>query len=237
MQKPIEFNDLPDDIESVKSALKSHIEWASELVDDLSDRQFNQEREEALVYCLRHALDLAQVALLSIDAKLPDSLILISRALFETLFWTRFVSLSDENAVKYKQSAFDELRRIARRNLGEGFARVVDTTSEEDRTTEILDSELLKEIPRRLRIEEVARAGGLSRLYINVYGFFSIYSHGVAFGLSNDNELDVHILASASTSLGCLQCINLITSDWIKWRKMTHPVTISRLLGVTVDAA
>jgi len=236
MDRPISFEKAPEDLAGVTAALQEEIDQAEHLVKDLTGRQFNGKREKALVYCLRHALELAKASLLCVTSSLPNALALLSRALLESLFWTRYLSLSDENAEAFEQSAHEDLKRIARKNLRAGFARIVDENTHDDKTNEFLKSDPMNVIQRRLRIEEVAEAGGLGRLYSMLYGFDSIYSHGTAFGLDEDADAGPQLYTSALSSLGYLQCINLMSTDWIKQRTVTPSSTISQSLGIPVDA-
>jgi hypothetical protein len=226
------YNELPDDLPGVISALKYHIGWAERLAKDFQKRHYNAKREKAVIYCHLRALDLAKGSLACAEAALPDSLTLLCRALLETLFWARYVTLSKENAQAFEDATTAQLKRSARKNLAAGYARVVDTSTQEDRTAEFLDSVTMKGIPKRVRIEDAAEAGGLGRLYTNVYGFISMYAHGTAFGLLPDSETPSQVYASASTALGTLECINLLASEWIVNRRITDASTLTRLLGV-----
>jgi hypothetical protein len=226
------YKPLPKDLVQVIAALRYHVDLAEKNSKDYAARHFNGIQEETLVYCLVNATDIARACLLLCESKLPGALVILSRALLETLIWARYVTISMECAQAFSDAAGEELRRTARRNLAAKFARVVDRKTGEDRTAEVLDSPLLSKIPRRLSLEDAARAGGLIRLYSAIYGFISIYAHGKAFGFSENPDLDNELYLSMCSALGALECTNVIASDWIVDRKQTDQDILWRLLGL-----
>jgi len=232
MSEKLTFDTLPEEVSGVLVALSHRLEVAEQDAEDYSARRLNRIQEKAVVYCLEHAIDVARGCLLAVKSKLPASLNILSRALLETLIWTRFITLSEENAQRFSDDAMHELKRSARRNLTAQYARVVDNVSGEDKTGEILNSPLLKNIPRRLSLEDAARDGGLLRVYSAVYGFNSIYAHGKAFGLSKTADPEREFYTSACAALGALQCTNLLASDWIVRQKQTESAILKRLLGM-----
>jgi len=223
---------LPSDYQELIAAFKQHIAQAERHAADFERRHYNKVREEAVVYCLPHALDLAKGSLAAAEKKLPDSLTTLSRALLETLFWIRYATLSEENAQEFADSYIHELKRTARKNLAAGYAHVTDINTQQDRSGEILNSEMMKAIPKRVSIVDAAKAGGLERVYTNVYGFVSMIAHGRAFGLRRGPEVTDELYASISAALGTLECIEVIAYDWIAHRKQTPQETLMRLLGV-----
>ena len=232
MSDNLVYKPLPEDLAQVVAALKSHIDLAEKNSKDYAARHFNGIQEEALVYCLEHATDIARACLLVCESKLPRALVILNRALLESLIWCRYVTISRESAQAFSDAAGDELKRTARRNLAAKFARIVDARTGEDKTAEILDSPMLSNIPRRLSLEDAARAGGLIRLYSAIYGFISIYAHGKAFGLSEDSDLDHELYMSLCSVLGALECINMIASDWIIDRTQTNQEILERILSI-----
>src|SRR6266508_5064430 len=180
----IKFKPLPTDLQEVISALREHISQSEKDFADFENRHYNGIREKAVIYCLQHAIDLAKVCLITVNEGLPDSLTTLSRAILETLFWVRYVTLSKENAQEFVDSTINEMKRAARKNLNAGYAKIHDRETGEDKTKEILDSALMKDIPKRVSIENAAQQGGLERVYTNVYGFISMIAHGRAYNLS-----------------------------------------------------
>ena len=227
----IKFKPLPTELPEVISALKEHISQAEKDFADFEKRHYNGTREKAVIYCLHHAIDLAKGCLFMTTEGLPDSLTTLSRAILETLFWARYVTLSKENAQEFVDSTINEMKRSARKNLNAGYAKIHDRETGEDKTKDVLDSPLLKDIPKRISIETAAKAGGLERVYTNIYGFISMIAHGRAYNLSTGAEIKDDLYASASSALGALQCIEIITIDWIRFRKHTPRETLIRLLG------
>jgi hypothetical protein len=227
----LKFKPLPTDLQEVISALRDHISHAEKDLADFEKRHYNGTREKAAIYCLRHAIDLAKGCLVTVNEGLPDSLTTLSRALLESLFWVRYVTLSKENAQHFVDSTINEMKRSARKNLKAGYAKIHHMETGEDKTQEMLDSPLLKGIPKRISIETAAQQGGLERVYTNVYGFISMIAHGKAYDLSSGPAHKDELYAPLSSALGALQCIEIITSDWIRNRKHTPRETLTELLG------
>jgi len=227
----INFKPLPADNQELISFLKQHIEQSEKYVIDFEHRHFNGIREIAIIYCLRHAIDLAKGCLTTALAELPDSLTTLSRALLETLFWARYVTLSNENAQEFTDSTINEMKRIARKNLNAGYANVYDIKTNDNKTSELLDSPFMKDIPPRISIESAAKIGGLEHIYTNIYGFISMIAHGRAFNLRTTSESKDEIYASISAALGALQCVEVMTSDWIIDRKQTPKEILFQMLG------
>jgi len=226
------YRPLPSDYQELIAALKQHIAQGERDVVDFEHRHYNGVREKAVIYCLRHALDLAKGCLAIALAELPDSLTTLSRAIFDALFWAKYVTLSIENAQEFIDSPINEMKRISRKNLTAGYAHVFDTKTNEDKSIEFQNSSMMKEIPRWVRIEDAARAGGLERVYTTLYGFDSMIAHGRAFDLLAESDIKDVLYASISAFLGALQCIEVITSDWIIHRKETPKETLTHMLGI-----
>jgi hypothetical protein len=228
----VNFKPLPADYQELVSALKKHIEQSEKYIADFEHRQYNGTREKAVIYCLGHAVDLAGGCLATAHSELPDSLTTLSRALLETFFWARYVTMSKENAQEFAESTVNEMKRVSRKNLNAGYAKVYDIKTNDDKTKEILNSPLMTDIPKRISIEKAAELGGLERVYTNIYGFISMIAHGRAFDLRTKPENKDEIYASVSAALGALQGVEIITADWIIHRKQTPRETLIEMLGV-----
>ena len=228
----VNFKPLPSDYQELISAFKKRIEQSEKYIADFEHRHYNGTREKAVIYCLRHAVDLAKGCLSTALAELPDSLTTLSRASLETLFWARYVTMSQENAQEFTDSTTNEMKRVSRKNLNAGYAKVYDVKSNSDKTKEFLASSLMKDIPKRVSIETAAQLGGLERVYTNIYGFISMIAHGRAFDLrTKPNDKD-EIYASISAALGALQGTEIIAADWIIHRKQTPREILVQILGV-----
>jgi len=228
----VNFKPLPTDYQELISALKKHIELSEKYITDFESYHFNRTREKAVIYCLRHVVDLAKGGLATSLAELPDSLTTLSRASLETLFWARYVTISNENAQEFTDSTLNEMKRTSRKNLIAGYAKVYDIKTNNDKTKEILNSPLMKDIPKRVSIETAAQLGGLERVYTNLYGFISMVAHGRAFELRTKPDNKDEIFASTSATLGALQCVEIISADWIIHRIQTPKETLIQILGV-----
>ncbi len=161
----VNFSPLPNDYQELISAFKKCIEQGEKDIADFERRHYNRTREKAVIYCLRHAVDLAKGCLATALAELPDSLTTLSRASLETLFWARYVTMSKENAQEFTDSTIHEMKRAMRKNLNAGYAKVYDRKTNDDKTKEFLASAFVKDIPKRISIETAAQLGGLERFY------------------------------------------------------------------------
>ena len=231
MLSPDQFKPLPSDYQELITALKHHIASVERDAVDFERRHYNKVREKAVIYCTRHALDIAKGCLAVAEMELPDSLVTLTRALLETLFWIRYVTISKENAQEFTSSTIHEMKRTAKKNIAAGYARITDISSGEERSKEILDSDFMKGIPPWTKIESAAKAGGLERVYTNIYGFISMIAHGRAFGLYRKSEVKDELYASLSVALGAVECVEVIAMDWIIRRKQTPRETLMHLLG------
>lgn len=227
----VTFRPLPSDYQELISALKTRIAQSEKYITDFKGRHYNGTRERAVIYCLRHAVDLAKGCVVTAIEELPDSVTTLSRAALETMFWARYVTISKENAREFVDSTVNEMKRNSRKSLKAGYAKIYDIKTKEDRTREILDAPIMKEIPKRITIENAAKAGGLERVYTNIYGFISMIAHGRAFDLKLQEDYKGELYASVSAMIGALQCTEVITADWITHRKQTPRETLVEILG------
>lgn len=227
----VNFKPLPTDYQDLISAFKKRVEQSEKFIADFERRHYNGTREKAVIYCLRHAVDLAKGCLATAIAELPDSLTTLSRALLETLFWARYVTISNENAQEFANSTVNEMKRVSRKNLNAGYAKIYDVRTNDDKTEEILNSPLMKDIPKRVSIETAAQLGGLERVYTNVYGFISMIAHGRALDLRTKPDNKDELYAAVSAALGALQGVEIITADWIIHRRQTPRETLVEILG------
>jgi hypothetical protein len=226
----VNFQPLPVDRSELIASLKTHIEQSEKSIIDFEHRHYNGTREKAVIYCLRHVIDLAKGCIATAELELVDSLVTLSRACLETLFWARYVTISKEHAQEFVESTLNELKRVARNNMRAGYLRVRGKISDDDKTKEILSLMLNEKIPDRIAIKKAADLGGLERIYTNIYGYISMIAHGRAFGIKTKSENQAEIYASLGVTLGALQGVEMITIDWIVSRKQTSEETLTRIL-------
>lgn len=228
----VNFKPLPGDFQELVSAFMKHVEQSERYIADFERCQYNGTREKAVIYCLRHAVDLAKGCLAIAKAELPDSLTTLRRAVLETFFWARYVTMSEENAQEFADSTMNELKRITRKNLTAGYAKIYGIKIKDDQTKEFLNSSVMKTIPKRISLEKAAELGGLKHVYTIVYGFDSMIAHGRAFDLRTESDIKSELCSSISEALGAFQGVEIITADWIIHRKQTPRETLVRMFGV-----
>jgi hypothetical protein len=227
------MSDSSEDLQVEIDGLRYEITNARKNASDFAKRHFSGTRENALVFCLQRAADIAKGCDLMGEARLLASLYTLTRGLLESLIWACWIVKSNENAQAFVDAPFNELKRIARKNLATGFARVKDKVTGEDKTEELLGSDWSKGIPSRLRIEEVAKSAALERIYTQLYGPLSMQAHGSVFEfeLSSPEEELLAVMALANV---LMECINMVVKNWIVNRKRT---SVTRIYAVLKGAA
>jgi hypothetical protein len=192
-------------------------------------------RERTAIYCFRHALDIANGCLQAALAGLPDSTTTLTRAMLEALIWSRYVTLSDKNAQDFADGMKHELLRIVKKNVVAGNARIVHDKSGDDMTGEVLDKLSKNRVSGRLSIEKAAEASGLDRVYATVYGFMSIVAHGKGYDLRAEADSGPEIYSDICLAIGALECIEIITHDWLTHARLASEETLTQILGVLVS--
>lgn len=228
--------DSMKDLQVEIDGLRYEIAAARKNCKDFAKRHFNGTRENALVFCLTRAADTAEACDLAGDAILLAPLYTLTRSLLESLIWVCWIVKSDDNAQIFAEAASNELKRIARKNLATGAATATDTVTGEDKTQELLDSDWFEGTPRRLRIEDSAKACGLERVYTQFYGPLSMQAHGSVFGFELDTP-EAELLAVMAMAKVLLECINLVVDRWIVKRKQTSPREVYAVLVSPRDGA
>ena len=213
------MSSLDSDLQIELEGLEYEIQVAKSRLPDYSKRHFNTQRENALIYCLRRAVELSEGCVICAKVNLLAPLYVLTRGLLESLIWVCWITTSNENAQTFIETTKSELKRIARKNLETGHARVVDKITNEDKTRELLHSDWVKDIRPRLKIEDAAKKVGLEKLYSQMYGPLSIFAHGIMLRTNANVKKDtVGILALANV---LMECINLVVKNWIVNRKQT----------------
>lgn len=216
--------------------LREEVRISRRNIDDFGKRHFNGMRESAVIHCLKRAADIADGFILVAEATLVESANILERSLFEALVVTRWVTLSDVNAQTFSEGALNELKRILRKNLQSGNAKIFSRKGQGDKTAEFLHSEVMNGIPKRIRIEEIAKEAGLERIYTMYFGFQSLLVHGTSLGIKfdegyvNGEEKSLYIAVMAAG--GFMYAINQTTRDWIVKREQTSMAEILRILGI-----
>lgn len=229
---PENFKPLPKDYQNLLLTFQAYINQGERDVLDYERRHFNGIREKAVIYCLKHAVDLGKGCQTIASARLPDSLTTLSRALLETIFWARYVTISADNAKEFVEIPIYELKRFAKKNLKSGYARILENVTNIDKTKEYLEFLECDRIPKRKSFEEIANAGGLGRLYTTLYGFLSMTAHGKAYNIFNKPVTDDDLYAPLTVAFGLLECIDLITMTWIVHREEVSLEILKQLIGI-----
>jgi hypothetical protein len=220
---------LDDDLHTEIDGLRYEITAAKRNCRDFAKRHFNTTRENALIFCLARAAETAEGCDLLAGAKLVTPVHILTRSLLESLFWVCWIVQSDENAQAFADASRHELRRIARKSLRTGAARVTDRATGEDKTKEFLESDWFNGIPGRLRMEDLAKASGLGRIYTQFYSTLSMQAHGAVYQFELASA-DAELLSVMAMANALLECINFVVKSWIERREHIRASQIYAIL-------
>src|SRR5689334_17575969 len=200
--------------------LKRDIETAKRYVADFKKRHFNRIREQAIIYCLERAVDVAEGCVLATESKLVTTLQILDRSMIECLLWIYWVAKSEENAKQFKEASIGEVKRLIRKGLKVTHHVVIkDVKTGKDKSPEFLESPFMKDVPQRLKIEDIAKQTGLEELY-TLYGLISIFVHGNAFELNANKSIEEALYAFVTSTGAYMECINKVAYSWIVHRQL-----------------
>lgn len=157
---------------------------------------------------------------------------ILGRCLLEQLITVLWAIRSLENAKTHQNAAKTELAKALKINLKAGKAKIKNMHSGEDATTEFLETEQMKNIPKRKSVEELAREADVSDLYTVFYRFMSLETHGHHGDLKNDldantlSEMHLQGIVAISRAIGqaCLW--------WLLHRSWPDNESIRDVLGL-----
>ncbi len=217
-----------EDLQIEIDGIRYEIAIAKFNASDFAKRHFNGTRENSLVFCLQRATEIATGCDLIWESRLLAPLYTLTRGLLESLFWVCWIAKSNENAQVFTDATSNELKRLARVILSNGFARVIERDTGENKTEELLESDWFNGTPHLMRIYNIAKESGLERIYRQIYGPLSMQAHGNVFGLelgSPEEEL-LGIMALANV---IMECINMVVKNWIVNRKQ---IPVAKIINV-----
>jgi hypothetical protein len=236
MPSVVDLKNSPNRIIILSEALLKHINSMEKLLNTFLPLNTRGVQENALIYCMSHSIDIGKGCHIAVTNALPDSSTTLTRAMIETLIWSRYVTQSLNNAVEFRDSYLNELRRTTRKNLSAGYARIVEKATGKTITDSFLESDIMQDIPKRVSIEAAAKSTGLGQVYSTLYGFLSMIAHGRAAGMRKDAAIEVELYASLSAALGSLECIEQIAQDWFVNHKSTPCEVLSGYLGIKLSS-
>jgi hypothetical protein len=179
-------------------------------------------RDRVLVYFMGRAVQIGEASFRISDLQLP--LFILARVLCEDFFNIYWVSLAKTNAEEYQKSAISEMAKILRTNLTNKRAKIRHASSKKDVTTEFLPK-ISSRITKKDRIEERAKALGLSKVYDIVYRYDSLEVHGNTFEVS-DIQPQMDGVSVAASAINALLSVILLVVD-----NRDHPLTADEILS------
>lgn len=161
-----------------------------------------------------------------------DCLGILGRCLLEQLITVLWAVRSLENAQTHQNLAKTELARALKINLKARKAKVRNTLTGEDATTEFLETEQMKNIPKRKSIEELAKEADVSDLYTVFYRFMSLETHGHHGELKGDSDAnslsEIHLQGIGAIS----RAIGQACVWWLLHRNWPDNESIREVLGL-----
>jgi len=181
---------------------------------------------------LRRAAELVRgTAALGSDQN-PACLGILARCLLEQLITTLWAIRSLENAEAHHGSAKAELAKAFKINLKAGKAKVKNKHTGEDVSAEFLESEQMKNIPKRKSVEEQARAADVLDLYTVFYRFMSLETHGRQSAPAESSAVallcEVHLQSIGAIS----RAIGQACVWWLLHRSWPDNESIRTVLGL-----
>lgn len=220
-----------EDLQRITDDLENSLSKTTHLLNQVQTRSTTDIRDLTLCYCLSRTQNVAKAALLSLKDRLPTPLSILARSMLEQMVVARWISLEDKNAVKFAEIPKTEMIRNMRKVLKGGFAKIKSRASGDDKTEEVLAHEMMNSVPGRERMEDLAKEGGLEKVYVQLYGQLSLYAHGFSYGLDRHYEEATLLYVMASGIVGTLDSILLICSDWMNKRQISSLEAIYGSLG------
>lgn len=165
--------------------LEKAVKDMRELVAHIRQEIGNLEKSKPIGSAATLAIDRLRVAIENSDAcwRLAEAdlfipLFTVTRSLFESVIATFWGCTSEENATVLLETPKRELIRLVKNNLEAGRAIVCHHTTGDDKTVEILQSDMFKCAKRPPRFSKMAEQAGIKNIYDALYGIFSAYTHG-----------------------------------------------------------
>jgi hypothetical protein len=189
-------------------------------------------RDEIARQHLRRAAELVRGAAALGAIQNAACLGILGRCLLEQLITALWAIRSLENAQTHQNTAKTELAKALKINLKAGTAKIKNRYTGEDATTEFLEAEQMKSIPRRKNVEELAKDADVSDLYTVFYRFMSLETHGHTGELTDDSdanalsEMNLQGIGAISRAIG-QACV-----WWLLHRSWPDNESIRDVLGL-----
>jgi hypothetical protein len=188
---------------------------------DFSRRHFNRIRENALIFCLKRAADLAEACLILKDHKLADPIGVLTRAIFDCLLWTLWTVKSDDHAQLFSNYAKEQSLRNIKKNLRTGYGKVFERATGKDVSKDFLESQMMKGVSGVLKVEDIAKEVGLQKIHTQMYGALSMEGHGSIYNFMDNEAPEDRIFMFLAATNSFFEVINLVVENWIIHRKQT----------------
>jgi hypothetical protein len=161
----------------------------------------------------------------------PVALSILARAVLEDLILILWVTISDTNATELKEAGIAELARMARINLETGKLKIMNRQTGEDATSEFLESERFKNLPKRKSVASRAEDAGVTDLYNIFYRFLSLDTHGHETGRDKSEDTTGQVVMQMQGIGALSKAVGHAGTRWLLHRERTDNETLRMLLG------
>lgn len=189
-------------------------------------------RDELVRQQLRRAAELVRGAATLGSDQNPACLGILGRCLLEQLITSLWSIRSLENAEAHQGAAKAELAKAFKINLKAGKAKVKNKHTGEDVTAEFLETEQMKNIPKRKNVEEQAREADILDLYTVFYRFMSLETHG-RHDAPNETSAIRSLCEAHLQGIGAIsRAIGQASVWWLLHRSWPDNESIRNVLGL-----
>ncbi len=189
-------------------------------------------RDEIVRQQLGHAAELVRGAAALGAIQNAACLGILGRCLLEQLITVLWVMRSPENAQTHQSTAKAELAKALKINLNAGKVKIKNRYTGEDATADFLETEQMKNIPKRKSVEELARDAEVSDLYTVFYRFMSLETHGHHDALMDASDAitlcEMHLQGIGAIS----RAIGQACVSWLLHRSWPDNESIRDVLGL-----
>lgn len=221
----------PNEREELAHLLKVDARLLSSAASINGDGEKN-DRDQPVQQILRRCGELARGAGTLGKESNEDSLVILARAILESLIRLLWVEVSDANAREFSNARVAEMGRATRASFEAGIMKIMNRKTGEDVTKQYLASGRFKNLPKRKRIADQAEEAGVSDLYDGFYRYLSIDTHGHEIGRAIGADASRLAVADMHLIRAFCHAVGHVGTRWLLRRERTDNETLRTLLGI-----
>lgn len=190
-------------------------------------------RDDLVRHHMLHSSELVRGAAALGREQNATSLGILARSLLEALISELWIVISIDNAQEQKKVEITELARVLKINLKSGKAKILNSHSGEDATTDFLKTDRMNSIQKRKSVVDQAAEAGVEDLYNIFYRFLSMETHGHNKTKSCEED-DPHMLSTMHMQgIGAVsRAIGHVGVRWLLHRERIDNESLRDVLGL-----